>query len=559
MENNNSKNDDIINKNVRKASKKKSIPHSGTKVFQKQPLNNTVIEKPKLNKSIQKDLEGFSASVDELINPKKITPKKKIVKKAPPSRGINSKENSVKSSVSQKNNEKVKKSSSKNTTTKRREINNSGSVKRVAAKKASKSKKATPADITSKINKKSFVKTDEFKNPIKKVNKKTEQVINTDLKNNSKIQYSKNINNKNDYNKFIKIAVILIAIIFLLIVIISRQTIFSTNENIKQSIVDGATIPIVSSSISPTEISLNNTVIPPLSSNVETSNYELIIKSGMSAKEVAHLISLSNYVDEEGMLNYFNNNNLASKINIGTYIILPSMSYEDIADTICLSDNFSITIYPGLSIDQIDSILVKRNLIKKGEFINACTKVSTKYGVDFVEGWFLSGKYEINRVLDVNQLALNMFKNTLETLSPFLGDISNTNFSIEDILIIASLIQAETKDKDQMPLISEVIHNRLKANMPLGINATTCYEIGNYTTDIDQEVYDKITPFNTRRQKGLVPTPICSVSFDSINAAVYPLIGDYLYYNHDKEGNIHMAKTYEEHLANIEGNYKNGI
>ncbi|MBK5201000.1 MAG: endolytic transglycosylase MltG [Spirochaetaceae bacterium] len=548
MEKKHSKNDDIINKDEIKSSRGKSIPHSGTKVFQKKPITNKVHEKAKDSKVVKKNLEGFSESVDELKDISKIPLKNKIVKK------VSSKNSTI--STKERGPERNAKAT-KSTSKKVEEINTSDGVKKTIAKRAYSSKKAAKVVNSPKVApKKSSVKSNVINKTINHVNKKTQQVLYAVSPKKSKpkpVIYKKtNTNNK-------KLIVFIAILSVILILLFYYENFYKSDKFVEPTIVSELVIPVVSSSISTLSVSDTNIVIPPLTSKIEHASYELIIKSGMSAKEIAHLISLSNYVDEGGILNYFNENNLSSKINIGTYYILPSMSYEDIADTICLSDNLSLTIYTGLSIDQIDTLLVKRNLIKRGEFINACTSVSATYGVDYVEGWFLSGKYEITRDLDVNQLALSMFKNTLKTLSPFLGDIDKSNFSVEDILIIASLIQAETNNKDDMSLISEVIHNRLKANMPLGINATTCYEIGNYTSDIAQEVYDKITPYNTRRKKGLVPTPICSVSIESISAAIYPLTGDYLYYNHDKDGNIHMAKTYEDHLANIEGNYKDGI
>jgi UPF0755 protein len=286
----------------------------------------------------------------------------------------------------------------------------------------------------------------------------------------------------------------------------------------------------------------------------ETISYEIIIDKGMSAKDVAHLIALSGYQNEDLVLQYFIDNDISKKINVGTYYLIPSMSLSEIADKITIKDNFSMLIYPGMTLAQIDSILSKRNLCEDGAFIDECTSICDEYGLSFVEGWFYPGKYDINRVLDVRELCLNMYYATLNALSPLLDDIANSNYSIEQTLIIASLIQAETNNISQMPLISEVIHNRLKSDMPLGINATTCYELGVYKSDIDQSVYDTITDYNTRRKKGLVPSAISTVSFEALEAAVHPSIGDYFYYNHTEDGDMLMAKTYKKHLKNIEGN-----
>ncbi|MCK9189959.1 MAG: endolytic transglycosylase MltG [Sphaerochaetaceae bacterium] len=293
-------------------------------------------------------------------------------------------------------------------------------------------------------------------------------------------------------------------------------------------------------------------IIKPSETGDAFQSFELVIEKGMSAKNVAYLISLSGFFDEESALNYMIDNNIASKINIGTYYLTPSMTMEDVAEMITVKSNLSVKIYPGMTLNQIEDVLVKRNLIDEGKFVDACTSICDRYGLTFVEGWFLAGTYKIDESFDVDELALNMYYAMLNALSPYLSDIASSSYSVEQTLIIASLIQAETNDVNQMPLISQVIHNRLLSDMPLGINATTCYELGVYSSDIDQSVYDEITDYNTRRKKGLVPSGICSISADALKAAVHPTPGDYLYYNHQKDGTMLMAKTYEQHLLNIE-------
>ena len=172
--------------------------------------------------------------------------------------------------------------------------------------------------------------------------------------------------------------------------------------------------------------------------------------------------------------------------------------------------------------------------------------------MNFVEGWFSPATYKITNDFDVNMFANIMLENTFKILSPYIKDIAKSGYSIDEIIIIASLIQGETQDVEQMPIISSVIHNRLEEDMPLGIDATTRYEIGNWSDELTQEILDKITPYNTRRKKGLPPGGICLSSKDALISAIYPKDTDFLYYIHDKDGNLITAYTYKEHLENIE-------
>ena len=67
---------------------------------------------------------------------------------------------------------------------------------------------------------------------------------------------------------------------------------------------------------------------------------------------------------------------------------------------------------------------------------------------------------------------------------------------------------------------------------------------------IAQHINDTTNPYNTRQQKGLPPQPISNPSVESIVAALNPQASDYLFYLHDKSGNIHYAKTVDEHNQN---------
>jgi len=107
-----------------------------------------------------------------------------------------------------------------------------------------------------------------------------------------------------------------------------------------------------------------------------------------------------------------------------------------------------------------------------------------------------------------------------------------------DIVIIASLIETETKMPQEKPLVASVIYNRLKRGIPLGIDQTVVYiaKMENrwdgtiHVSDINSD-----SPYNTRKFAGLPPGPIASPSASSIEAALNPAQTDYLYYVLDAE------------------------
>lgn len=129
-------------------------------------------------------------------------------------------------------------------------------------------------------------------------------------------------------------------------------------------------------------------------------------------------------------------------------------------------------------------------------------------------------------------------------------------YSMNDIMKIASIIQCEAGNKEQMKTISAVIHNRLKdqANFPLlGVDSTGDYitnKVAPALTSTSAHTADYYkTYYSTTGSStvvGLPPSPICNPGIDAIVAALYPANVDYYYFFHDTKGNMYTAKTYSE-------------
>jgi UPF0755 protein len=119
-----------------------------------------------------------------------------------------------------------------------------------------------------------------------------------------------------------------------------------------------------------------------------------------------------------------------------------------------------------------------------------------------------------------------------------------------EVLIVASLIEEETKVDAERPKVAQVIYNRLRQGIPLGIDATSRYEAeleGRDRGDID---FTSDSPYNTRRQQGLPPTPIASPGRASIEAALNPADGPWIYYVlEDADGNHFFTDSNSEFIT----------
>jgi len=118
-------------------------------------------------------------------------------------------------------------------------------------------------------------------------------------------------------------------------------------------------------------------------------------------------------------------------------------------------------------------------------------------------------------------------------------------------LTIASIIQKEAGNIEEMPKISSVIYNRLKKDMPLQMDGTLNYGKYSHIKVTPKRIKTDKSGFNTYLNKGLPPYPVCSVSIDAIKSAIHPDKSNYLFFMKNKKGGHDFTNTYEEHLKNV--------
>jgi UPF0755 protein len=180
----------------------------------------------------------------------------------------------------------------------------------------------------------------------------------------------------------------------------------------------------------------------------------------------------------------------------------------------------------------------------------------TTLGTDYIEGVYYPDTYLIPVDETGAQVAKRFIDRFNEKFAPLAQKFLDANIRWVTALKIASLIEREAGGVSDMKLISGIIWNRLNSGMLLQIDATMQYTRGKKpdgswwgSIDLAQENLD--SPYNTYLYKGLPPTPICSPSMTSIETVLNPEQTDCLYYLHDKNREIHCAKTYAQHKQNI--------
>ncbi|MBL7005966.1 MAG: endolytic transglycosylase MltG [Spirochaetia bacterium] len=282
----------------------------------------------------------------------------------------------------------------------------------------------------------------------------------------------------------------------------------------------------------------------------------IFIESGMRAGDICRLLDTAGVVTSASRLqSYLVANKLDTKIRSGAIFLPKDMSVSDAAAALTRGywEHPILSIYPGYTLEQIDSYLAGIGLAEKGEFILAAEQIARDNDLPFSEGFYYPDEYILYQLDNAAEvLAVQMYDRLNMITGPMMEQLALQGRTLSDAVIVASMIQRETGNPDEMPLIAGIIWKRLEEGIPLGIDATTRYELNDWINPISKAALENPTPYNTRRKRGLPPTGISNPGFDALQAAAYPEKSSYYYYLHDRSAQIHFAVTYEEHLKNVQ-------
>lgn len=287
------------------------------------------------------------------------------------------------------------------------------------------------------------------------------------------------------------------------------------------------------------------------SEGVDTAGNQVMVRiePGMSATQACRVLEEAGVENAGAVLAWLEETGSSRSIQAGTFAVDRSASAEEIGSILTRAAASAVQVAPGMTISGIDTYLWRRGMAKQGEFRKAAAALGERYGLAFTEGWLLAGSYPEQ---DAEGLCEAMFRAMKDALRPLLDSQVVADEGVDALLIIASMVQSETQNEAEMPLISGILQNRLRQDMPLGVDATTRYELDDWEHPIPQRVYEQDTPYNTRRRPGLVPSGISCPSVAALEAAAHPADTDAFYYLHGKDGAIHTAVDYAGHQKNIE-------
>lgn len=229
---------------------------------------------------------------------------------------------------------------------------------------------------------------------------------------------------------------------------------------------------------------------------------------------------------------------LANQLQTGDFRLSLSMDLESIVKTLAYDTlDYWITFPEGLRVEEYAEKLSQKSDLNPQDFI---LTAKPHEGRLFPDTYLIPYNASAE---DIVNILLDNFKQKSPTQD-------------ERTIIIASLIERESRHAQDRILVSSVLHNRLEINMALQIDATIQYILGRTKNWWPKKLSPKDmkvqSPYNTYLHPGLPPGPVANPGLASLKAALKPAGTDYLYYVSDSAGYNHYAEDLETHRENIE-------
>lgn len=211
---------------------------------------------------------------------------------------------------------------------------------------------------------------------------------------------------------------------------------------------------------------------------------------------------------------------------------------------------YSFTIPPGKTIAEIAEILAEQNVGRKDRLLTLLSDnaFAESLGVPMFEGYLLPETYAIPKGYTEKAIIKRIIEMFEKKTADIERDAKSLGYTLHEAVIMASIVEKEAGGKEEYPLVSSVIHNRLARNMRLQMDPTVIYGIRKrFDGNLTRKDLQTDHPWNTYTRGGLPRSPICSPSLGALEAAVNPADTNYLYFVAKNNGSHKFSATLKEH------------
>ncbi len=316
-------------------------------------------------------------------------------------------------------------------------------------------------------------------------------------------------------------------------------------------------------------------------SEIYTAEAQKIDKVTFEIKQGESVGELVNRLEEEQVIRnawifkkYLIYKGLDKKVNYGEFEVEAPITVARVAEALSqpgLSER-EITILPGWGLKEVAQYLEKEGISTKEDFFNLVGQPAMNYKISGIqapeidldlkilgdkpwyvgyEGYFAPDTYRIYKNSTVEDVVDRLLKERDKQITPEMwDDIKKSGKSFFDILTMASVLEREARDFEEMAIISDIFWRRHDINWALQSCATVNYVTGKDTPAISLDDQKIESAYKTYKYPGLPLGPISTPGLDAIRAAIYPQENDYWYFLTGTDGEMRYAEDLEGHNLN---------
>jgi UPF0755 protein len=252
----------------------------------------------------------------------------------------------------------------------------------------------------------------------------------------------------------------------------------------------------------------------------------------------------------------------AARLKAGEYRFTDPATPGEVIGKLARGEVFVIPVtFPeGLTIDEMAKIVEARGFGPASAFVAAARDASLVREFDpaarDLEGYLFPETYPLSRHADAPRIVRLMADAFDRALSPELrAAAAARGLSIRQLVTLASIVEKETANPEERPIVASVYENRLRIGMLLQCDPTVIYALereGRYHGNLHHDDLFIDSPYNTYRYAGLPPGPIAAPGRESLEAVVHPAESDFLYFVSRNDGSHAFATSLEEHDRNVQ-------
>jgi UPF0755 protein len=304
--------------------------------------------------------------------------------------------------------------------------------------------------------------------------------------------------------------------------------------------------------------------LAPVAEHAEPIDFE--VKRGASLKSVAATLSARGAIRSARAFEWLARwRELAGRLQAGEYELSGAMPAEEILTILAEGrvKTYEVAIPEGLTAREIAQRMAEAGIADAGAFLAVvhAPGSAARFGVEGpgLEGYLYPETYRFPRGLPAEAVVRVLVEHFHAAWAEVASAAAERDLSMRRAVTLASIVEKETGEASERPMIASVFHNRLARGMRLESDPTTIYGIPEFDGNLRRrDLENGNNPYNTYMIQGLPPGPIANPGADALRAVTSPAASSYLFFVSRNDGTHIFSRSYEEHERNVDRYQRKG-